>query len=110
MYVPRRRRRPPLLEMMKKRKRPKDTVDNCKKCAKVKVPEMCGYAPKRALEDMSVTMRRRRRMLEDCQILAGIRPAFEKTPLEFRAVIGKAWSDNAKSRPSAAQMACVLSN
>ena len=45
--------------------KPKDTVDNCKKCPKVKVPEMCGYAPKRALEDMSVTMRRRRRMLED---------------------------------------------
>ncbi len=44
------------------------------------------------------------------QILGGIRPAFENTPSEFRAVIGKAWSDNAKSRPSAAQMACVLSN
>ena len=44
------------------------------------------------------------------QILGGIRPAFENTPSEFRAVIGKAWSDNAKSRPSAAQIACVLSN
>jgi hypothetical protein len=44
------------------------------------------------------------------QILAGIRPEFENTPLEFRAVIGKAWGDDAKSRPSAAQMACVLSN
>ena len=44
------------------------------------------------------------------QILAGIRPEFENTPSEFRAVVGKAWGDDAKSRPSAAQMACVLSN
>ena len=41
------------------------------------------------------------------QILAGIRPEFENTPLEFRAVIGKAWGGDAKSWPSAAQMACV---
>ena len=38
------------------------------------------------------------------QILAGIRPEFENTPSEFRAVVGKAWGDDAKSRPSAAQM------
>ena len=44
------------------------------------------------------------------QILKGIRPAFEKTPVEFRTLIKKAWGDDAKSRPSAAQMACVLSN
>ena len=44
------------------------------------------------------------------QILAGIRPEFEKTPVEFRTLIKKAWGDDAKSRPSAAQMACVLSN
>jgi len=44
------------------------------------------------------------------QILAGIRPAFENTPSEFRTLIKKAWGDDAKSRPSAAQIACVLSN
>ena len=44
------------------------------------------------------------------QILAGIRPEFENTPSEFRAVVGKAWGDDAKSRPGAAQIACVLSN
>ena len=44
------------------------------------------------------------------QILAGIRPEFENTPSEFRAVVGKAWGDDAKSRPKAAQIACVLSN
>ena len=44
------------------------------------------------------------------QILTGVRPAFEKTPVEFRTLIKKAWGDDAKSRPSAAQMACVLSN
>ena len=33
------------------------------------------------------------------QILGGIRPAFENTLSEFRAVIGKAWSDNAKIAP-----------
>ena len=32
------------------------------------------------------------------QILAGIRPEFENTPSEFRAVVGKAWGDDAKSR------------
>ena len=61
-------------------------------------------------------MRRRRfKRRTECtnlsnQILGGIRPAFENTPSEFRAVIGKGWGDDAKSRPSAAQMACVLSN
>ena len=44
------------------------------------------------------------------QILTGIRPAFERTPVEFRTLIKKAWGDDAKSRPSAAQIACVLSN
>ena len=44
------------------------------------------------------------------QILAGVRPEFQNTPSEFRAVIAKAWSDDAKSRPNAAQMAFVLSN
>lgn len=44
------------------------------------------------------------------QILAGIRPEFENTPSEFRTVVWKAWGDDANSRPSAAQMACVLSN
>ena len=44
------------------------------------------------------------------QILAGVRPELQNAPSEFRAVVGKAWSDDAKSRPNAAQMACVLSN
>lgn len=40
--------------------KPKTEVDNCKKCKKVTVPEMCGYAPKRTMEDLSVTMKKRR--------------------------------------------------
>ena len=32
---------------------------------------------------------------------------FENTPVEFRTLIKKAWGDDAKSRPSAAQIACV---
>ena len=40
--------------------KPKTEVDNCKKCKKVIVPEMCGYAPKRTMEDLSVTMKKRR--------------------------------------------------
>jgi len=45
--------------------KPKTSVDNCKKCPKVVVPEMCGYAPKRTMEDMSVTMKRRRTLSDD---------------------------------------------
>ena len=44
------------------------------------------------------------------QILTGIRPAFENTPVEFRTLIKRAWSNDTKMRPKAAQMACVLSN
>ena len=44
------------------------------------------------------------------QILTGVRPAFENTPVEFRTLIKRAWSDDTKMRPKAAQMACVLSN
>ena len=44
------------------------------------------------------------------QIFTGVRPAFENTPLEFRTLIKRAWSDDTKMRPKAAQMACVLSN
>ena len=44
------------------------------------------------------------------QILTGVRPAFENTPVEFRTLIKGAWSDDTKMRPKAAQMACVLSN
>ena len=44
------------------------------------------------------------------QILTGVRPAFENTPVEFRTLIKRAWSDDTKTRPKAAQMACVLTN
>ncbi|CAL6338881.1 unnamed protein product [Bathycoccus prasinos] len=43
------------------------------------------------------------------QILAGARPERENTQSEFCA-IAKAWSDDAKSRPNAAQLALVFSN
>jgi len=42
------------------------------------------------------------------QILTGVRPAFENTPVEFRTLIERAWSNDTKMRPKAAQMACVL--
>jgi hypothetical protein len=43
-------------------KQPKSEVDNCKKCAPVKVPEMCSYQPKRMMDDenQSVTMKKRK--------------------------------------------------
>jgi len=44
------------------------------------------------------------------QILANIRPEMDKTPSEFRALIKRAWMEDAKSRPNAAQIAYVLSN
>ena len=44
------------------------------------------------------------------QIMVGVRPELQNAPSEFRAVTAKAWSDDAKSRPNAAQMAFVLSN
>ena len=44
------------------------------------------------------------------QILANVRPKIEKTPSEFRALIQRAWMDNAKARPNAGQIAYVLSN
>ena len=44
------------------------------------------------------------------QILANVRPEIEKTPAEFRALIQRAWMDNAKSRPNAGQIAYALSN
>ena len=44
------------------------------------------------------------------QILANVRPEIEKTPSEFRALIQRAWMDDAKSRPNAGQIAYALSN
>ena len=44
------------------------------------------------------------------QILANVRPEIEKTPAEFRALIQRAWMDDAKSRPNAGQIAYALSN
>jgi hypothetical protein len=44
------------------------------------------------------------------QILANVRPEIEKTPAEFRALIQRAWMDDAKSRPKAGQIAYALSN
>ena len=44
------------------------------------------------------------------QILANVRPDFEKTPSEFKSLIARAWTDDAKARPNAAQMAYALSN
>ncbi|CAL6339255.1 unnamed protein product [Bathycoccus prasinos] len=38
------------------------------------------------------------------QILTGVRPAFENTPVEFRTLIERAWSNDTKMRPKAAQM------
>ena len=44
------------------------------------------------------------------QILANVRPEIEKTPAEFRSLIQRAWTEDAKSRPNAGQIAYALSN
>jgi len=44
------------------------------------------------------------------QILANVRPEIEKTPTEFRSLIQRAWTEDAKSRPNAGQIAYALSN
>jgi len=44
------------------------------------------------------------------QILANVRPEIEKTPAEFRSLVQRAWTEDAKSRPNAGQIAYALSN
>ena len=44
------------------------------------------------------------------QILANVRPEIEKTPAEVRSLVQRAWTEDAKSRPNAGQIAYALSN
>jgi len=43
------------------------------------------------------------------QLLGNVRPDFKNTPSEFQSIIARAWMDDAKSRPNAAQIAYALS-
>ena len=43
------------------------------------------------------------------QLLGNVRPDFKNTPSEFQSIIARAWMDDVKSRPNAAQIAYALS-